>query len=72
MESTCPCCQQNNTLSNGWGLCFNCGCQWLESRRKPDPLSEAMAELLEALYRYGVLTEKENTAAKAYRERKQS
>jgi hypothetical protein len=34
---TCPCCQQKNMLSHGWGLCLNCGCQWGESKRKPGP-----------------------------------
>ena len=51
MPVACPCCQRKTTLSNGWGLCFACGCQWVESKRKPSPQIAGCEGLNPAAYR---------------------
>jgi hypothetical protein len=51
---TCPNCHSTdpfhagNAVTEEWTLigCYKCGCVWNQARRKPDPLAEAMAEVL--------------------------
>ena len=43
----CPCCHGTNIARGRFGndasLCANCGTDWIEELRTPDPLAEAMA-----------------------------